>query len=69
MEDKYLKEDVHEEFAKRVKKNKGQAVLRMTVADRGIGVNLNLYSRKYKVALTGDLVDWLNEMELKYTLS
>ena len=58
-----------EEFAKRVKKNKGQAVLRMTVADRGIGVNLNLYSRKYKVALTGDLVDWLNEMELKYTLS
>ena len=57
------------EFAERVKKNKGQAVLRMTVADRGVGVNLNLYSRKYKVALTGDLVDWLNEMELKYTLS
>ena len=57
------------EFFEKVKKNKGKAVLRTTIADRNAGVNLNLYSRKYKVSLSSDLIDWLQDMDLKYTLS
>ena len=57
------------EFFDKVKKNKGKAVLRTTIADRNAGVNLNLYSRKYKVSLSSDLIDWLQDMDLKYTLS
>ncbi len=50
-------------------KDKSFAVLRMTVVDRSLGVTLNMYSRKYKVELTSELVDYLEDMELKYTLS
>ena len=50
-------------------KEKANATLRMSVVDRSLGVTLNTYSRKYKVALTSELADYLEEMELKYTLT
>jgi len=48
---------------------KGKAVLRLAVTDKTLGVTLNMYSRKYKVELTSELVDYLEEMDFKYTLS
>ena len=50
-------------------KEKANATLRMSFVDRSLGVTLNMYSRKYKVALTSELADYLEEMELKYTLT
>lgn len=50
-------------------KEKTFAVLRMTVVDRQQGVTLNMYSRKYKLELTQDVVRFLESNELKYTLS
>jgi DNA polymerase-3 subunit alpha len=50
-------------------KDKNFAVLRTAVVDRELGVTLNMYSRKYKVELTSELVDYLEDMGLKYTLS
>ena len=69
-----------EEFSSKVigaqgKKHKGEAkdknfaVLRVAVVDRALGVTLNMYSRKYKVELTSELVDYMEDMGLKYTLS
>ena len=50
-------------------KEKSFATLRVAVVDRKMGVTLNMYSRKYKVELTRDLVDYFDSQELKYTLS
>jgi hypothetical protein len=50
-------------------KEKSFAVLRTAVVDRELGVTLNMYSRKYKVELTSELVDYMEDMGLKYTLS
>ena len=50
-------------------KEKANATLRMSFVDRSLGVTLNMYSRKYKVALTSELADYLEEMELIYTLT
>ena len=65
-----------EEFSSKVigaqgKKHKGEAkdknfaVLRVAVVDRALGVTLNMY----KVELTSELVDYMEDMGLKYTLS
>ena len=52
-----------------VKNNKGNTVLRITVTSREDGVNLNLFSKRYKVALTSDFVSYLDSNEFKYSLS
>jgi DNA polymerase-3 subunit alpha len=53
----------------RGKNSKGKAVLRLAVTDKALGVTLNMYSRKYKVELTNELIEYLEDMELKHTLS
>ncbi|MBR2398374.1 MAG: hypothetical protein IKA96_00235, partial [Alistipes sp.] len=57
------------EFYNNVKENKGNTVLRITVTNRDEGVNLNLFSKRYKVALTSDFVTYLDSNEFKYSLS
>ncbi len=57
------------DFAENIRQNKGNTILRATVCDRNEGVNLNMYSKRYKVALTPQLVEYLDGNELKYTLS
>ena len=57
------------DFAENIRRNKGNTILRTTVCDRSDGVNLNMYSKRYKVALTPQLVEYLDGNELKYTLS
>jgi DNA polymerase-3 subunit alpha len=58
-----------EEFVGKITANKGNTLLRMSVVSRENGVNVNLYSRRYKVALTTDLVEFLDRNEIKYSLS
>jgi DNA polymerase-3 subunit alpha len=57
------------QFTDTVKANKGTTLLRLTVSSRQDGVNVNLFSKRYKVALTSELVDYLDTNEFKYTLS
>ena len=57
------------EFSNVVQANKGNIILRTTILDRAEGTSLNLYSKRYKVELTPDLVSFLDKNELKYSLS
>ena len=52
-----------------VKKNKGKTALHINVYDGPASVVLNMYSRKYRVDLTTELIDFLDENEIKYTIS
>ena len=58
-----------EEFTQNVHKNKGKTLLRLTVTDRSVGTSLNLYSKRYRVEVTPALTSWLDQKELKYSLS
>ena len=58
-----------DDFAENIRHNKGNTIVRTTIYDPAQGVNLNLYSKRYKVALTPQLMDYLDTNELKYTLS
>ena len=51
------------------KGEKSYAVVRFAIVDRANGVTLNMYSRKYKIEVTRDVVKFLEENDLKYTLS
>ncbi len=57
-----------EQFVKVVKKNKGNSILRLTILSQENGVNVKMYSRRYKVALTQEMVDFLEKNEVKFTL-
>ena len=57
------------QFSETVKANKGTTLLRLTVSSRQDGVNVNLFSKRFKVALTSELVEYLDSNEFKYTLS
>ncbi len=52
-----------------VKKSKGKATFRLTVVDEVEGVTLRHFSRKYQVAISNYLIDYLNRNQLKYTIS
>jgi hypothetical protein len=41
----------------------------MTVTDHSVGTSLNLYSKRYRVEITQALTDWLDQKEIKYSLS
>ena len=60
------------DFADRVRANskkKSNVILRMTITDRAGGTTLNMYSKRYKITLEQDLIDYLDRNEMKYTLS
>ena len=58
-----------QEFSQMVQSNKGNTVLRLSLVNRAEGVTLNMFSKRYKVAMTSELVDYLDKNELKFTLS
>ena len=57
-----------EQFVSVVKKNKGNSILRLTILSQENGVNVKMYSRRHKVALTQEVVDFLEKNEVKFTL-
>ena len=58
-----------QEFSQVVQSNKGNTVLRISLVNRAEGVTLNMFSKRYKVAMTSEMVDYLDRNELKFTLS
>jgi DNA polymerase-3 subunit alpha len=60
------------DFAEKVKSKsnkKANIILRMTLSDRTGGTSLNMYSKRYKIILEQDFIDYLDRSGLKYTLS
>ncbi|MBR5850552.1 MAG: DNA polymerase III subunit alpha [Alistipes sp.] len=64
-----LTEQFIKEFVPVVKRSKGKTQLRVQLYDPQEQVQLRLFSKKYRVELTQELIDYLNENELKYTIS
>ena len=58
-----------DEFSTHVRKSKGKTLLRLTVMDRSVGTSLNLYSKRYRVELTQNFTDYLDQNEIKYSVS
>ncbi len=65
-------EDITPEFieslATKIKAAKGETTLRAVVYDARSRVQVNLFSRTHRVALTQELVSFLDERDVKYTL-
>ena len=57
------------ELSDRIKSSKGKAVVYINIFDRSEQVALNMYSRKYHVQVNRDLTEFLDENEIKYTVS
>ena len=60
------------DFVEKVKSKsnkKANIILRMTLSDRTKGTSLNMYSKRYKIILEQDFIDYLDRSGLKYTLS
>ncbi|MBQ1952896.1 MAG: DNA polymerase III subunit alpha, partial [Alistipes sp.] len=57
------------DFTAEVQRSKGNAILRTTIRDREAGTVLGLYSKRYKVELSPELISYLDKNEIKYTLS
>ena len=51
-----------------VKDNRGKVMLRVKVYDPAADVAVNLYSKSVKVDMTGDMVRFLEDYALQYTL-
>ena len=64
-----LTERFIQEFTAVVKKSKGKTQLRIQLYDPEEQVQLRLFSKKYRVELTEELITFLDENELKYTIS
>ena len=59
------------DFADRIRANskkKSNVILRMTITDRAGGTTLNMYSKRYKITLEQELIDYMERNDLKYTL-
>ncbi len=60
--------ELTESLTAKIKASKGETLLRMTVYDRKSRVTVNLFSRVNRVAITQELVSFLDERGIKYTL-
>ncbi len=61
--------EVTASLAEHVISSKGKINLRIKVVDPHEDVSLNLFSRKYKVALSPELIAWLDGSNLNYAIS
>ena len=57
-----------DELAARVRESKGQTVLRLNLYDRESQVSLNLFSKSYKVGITRELVSYLDDHSIRYSI-
>lgn len=55
-------------FAEKVKSSPGNISLRLAVYDIEVQVCMRLFSKTYKVSLTNDLITYLDDNEIKYTI-
>ncbi len=52
-----------------LKRSKGSTLVRMRLYDPEMGVQLRLFSKSHRVELTTELVDFLEQNEIQYTIS
>ena len=64
-----LTETLVREFSERVRASKGDTLLRVQVFDPEARVSLSLFSKSHKVTLSQDLVGFLDENEIKYSIA
>ena len=57
-----------DELAARVRESKGQTVLRLNLYDHESQVSLNLFSKSYKVGITRELVSYLDDHSIRYSI-
>ena len=57
-----------EELTHRIKESEGSTTLRVNVYDRDAQVSVNMFSKRHKVSLTSNLVSFLEDNEIKYTI-
>lgn len=55
-------------LARKVKDAEGATTLRVNVYDKEAQVGLNMFSKKYRVSLTSELISYLDDNEIKYTI-
>ena len=63
-----LSQEFRERLVKMIKKNKGSVPLTMFLYDPENKWNIEFLSRKFKVAVTSDLLDELREMNVTWKL-
>ncbi|MDE7123669.1 MAG: DNA polymerase III subunit alpha, partial [Alistipes sp.] len=64
-----IDEELVRGLAERIRGAKGQTLLRVNVYDRDARVMLNLFSKSCRVSLTQDLVSYLEEQEIEYSIA
>ena len=52
----------------RVRESKGQTVLRLNLYDRESQVSLSLFSKSYRVGITPELVSYLDDQNIRYSI-
>ena len=61
--------DLVRELSEKVRASEGSTTLRVNVCDPKAQVSVSLFSRSHKVCLSADLVSFLDEREIRYTIS
>ena len=61
--------DLVRELSEKVRASEGSTTLRVNVCDPKAQVSVSLFSRSHKVCLSADLVSFLEEREIRYTIS
>ena len=63
-----ITQELIDRMSRVVRKARGNAVLRLNVCDRQEQVSVNLFSKRHKVRLTQELVDFFEDSNMKYTI-
>ncbi|MCM1151915.1 MAG: DNA polymerase III subunit alpha [Alistipes sp.] len=58
-----------QEFSERVRESKGETILRVVVVDPASNVSSRLFSKSYKVCLSPSLVNYLDDNQIRYSIS
>ena len=64
-----LTETLIRELSDRVRKSKGNTLLRVNLVDRKAQVSLSLFSKSHKISLSPELVDYLDDNEIHYSIA
>ena len=64
-----LTETLIRELSERVRRSKGNTLLRVNLVDRKAQVSLSLFSKSHKISLSPELVDYLDDNEIHYSIA
>ena len=64
-----LNRDLLDGLVERIQNSKGKITLRMRVVDPDMNVVVRLFSKRYRVELSKELIEFLDENDIQYTIS